>query len=139
MTLNQYQVQALKTKQANAAGLLYDAVALAGEAGEVCNEVKKWHRDDNQTLTDRRRDKLRDELGDVLWYVSNMALDLGYTLEEIAEANQRKLEARYAGKAHAEIKVAAIGTEGFSEVGYSPVREFDRDGDAYRYKFDGSH
>ena len=89
--------------------------------------------------TEDLRDKLRDELGDVLWYVSNMALDLGYTLEEIAEANQRKLEARYAGKAHAEIKVAAIGTEGFSEVGYSPVREFDRDGDAYRYKFDGSH
>lgn len=122
MNLNTYQAQAMQTKQPNAAGLMYDAVALAGEAGEVCNDVKKWHRDDDETLTVARRGKLLSELGDVLWYVANMAHDLGYTLEEIAEANIEKLKARYAGKAHAEIGI--VWPEG-----YSPCREHDRIGD----------
>lgn len=127
MTLNEFQTQAMKTKQPNAAGLLYDAVALAGEAGEVCNEVKKVHRDWSGVVTHERLDKLRDELGDVLWYVANMAFDLGISLETIAEVNIKKLEARYEAKQIAAAYRSAI----IDGAAYSPVREFDRPGDKY--------
>lgn len=75
--------------------IIYPAVALAGEAGEVCNEIKKYLRDDHHVLTPARATRIIEEMGDVLWYLDALAEELGVTLEEIAEGNLDKLAKRY--------------------------------------------
>jgi NTP pyrophosphatase (non-canonical NTP hydrolase) len=70
-------------------GLYYIAMGLAGEAGEVANKIKKHIRDGVLDF-----DKVADELGDVLWYVSQMASELGYDLNTVAEGNIKKLYSR---------------------------------------------
>lgn len=92
MTLDTYQNLAKRTKKAS--GLHYTCVALAGEVGEVCNEVKKWDRDDKQIMTDGRKQKILLELGDSLWYLASLADDLGTTLETVALMNLQKLARR---------------------------------------------
>jgi NTP pyrophosphatase (non-canonical NTP hydrolase) len=69
--------------------LVYPALGLAGEAGEVADKVKK-------VIRDRIEDTegLIRELGDVLWYVTACARELGVTLEDVAIGNLRKLEDR---------------------------------------------
>jgi NTP pyrophosphatase (non-canonical NTP hydrolase) len=75
--------------------LEYPTLGLAGEAGEVANIVKKIQRDFGGEITDEVRLKLKDELGDVLWYISACADELGLTLTEIAEFNVEKLAKRH--------------------------------------------
>lgn len=98
LTLNEYQRQALRTAQVerrndmtDQRGLACDALGIAGEAGEVADLVKKQvghgHPADHE--------KMKRELGDVLWYVSVLAHRYGFTLEEVATANVAKLRARY--------------------------------------------
>lgn len=65
-----------------------------GEAGEVQGKLKKIIRDDEGVVTDEKRDALAGELGDVLWYVANLASELGLGLEDIAVANVEKLLSR---------------------------------------------
>jgi NTP pyrophosphatase (non-canonical NTP hydrolase) len=83
--------------------LVYPALALTGEAGELANVVKKLVRQSDSlapvaVVDDEERAKLGEELGDVLWYVGALATELGFTLEEVAKANLTKLAERY-GKA----------------------------------------
>ncbi len=73
--------------------VMYCALGLAGEAGEVTEQVKKSWRN-NMEITKDRKEKIADELGDVLWYVSNLATELGLNLESIAGANLTKLAKR---------------------------------------------
>lgn len=68
-----------------------DALGLAGEVGEVVDLIKK-DRFQSQPFD---RDKLRNELGDVLWYLTSLATSVGMTLQEVAEANAAKLRKRY--------------------------------------------
>lgn len=75
--------------------LEYPTLGLAGEAGEVANIVKKIQRDFGGEITDEIRAKLKDELGDVLWYISACADELNLTLAEIAEFNVEKLAKRH--------------------------------------------
>ena len=75
--------------------LEYPTLGLAGEAGEVANIVKKIQRDFGGEITDGIRAKLKDELGDVLWYISACADELNLTLTEIAEFNVEKLAKRH--------------------------------------------
>jgi NTP pyrophosphatase (non-canonical NTP hydrolase) len=70
-------------------GLAYTALGLTGEAGEFSEKIKKWIRDGN--LDSRLAAK---ELGDVLWYLTASARELGYSLQDIAEMNMVKLLAR---------------------------------------------
>lgn len=72
----------------------YPALGLAGEAGEVCEHLKKLIRDDDGRLSDERRRALKKELGDVLWYVAAVATELDASLAEIAAANVDKLADR---------------------------------------------
>lgn len=104
-----YQEQARKT--ANTEGEAKDrlanwALGLAGEAGEVADIVKKhvYHGHELDL------EELKDELGDVLWYLAGMSYDLDVWFSEIAEGNIDKLKKRY--------------PEGFSQE-----RSINRDGE----------
>lgn len=72
----------------------YPALGLAGEAGEVCEKIKKAIRDDQGQITERRRRMLRKELGDVLWYVAALCSELEVSMEEVARQNVEKLNSR---------------------------------------------
>ena len=76
------------------AWLTYPALGLAGEAGEVAEHAKKAIRDDAGMITGERRDALAKELGDVLWYVAQLASELGLDLDTIAGENLEKLFSR---------------------------------------------
>lgn len=70
--------------------IIYPALGIAGEGGEVAEKVKKWLRGDKEL------DKLEllKEAGDVLWYLTSLADDLGYTLQDLVDANIQKLTSR---------------------------------------------
>lgn len=78
--------------------LLYPTLKLNGEAGEIAEKVGKLWRDRN--LTDTRemgpetRMEILKEIGDVLWYCSELAFRLGFKLSDVAAANIEKLESR---------------------------------------------
>lgn len=96
MELYEYQekIQPLKKYPAKH-GLGYTVLALAGEAGELANELKKVMRGD-RTL-EEAKDRMILELGDVLWYVAACADELGVPLEYVAGLNLEKLEKREQG------------------------------------------
>ena len=92
MRLNDYQDEARKTAiYPIDDGLTYTALGLCGEAGEVAEKIKKWIRGDNGISL---KEDLLYELGDVLWYLSNLAFELNYTLEDVAKVNLDKLGVR---------------------------------------------
>jgi NTP pyrophosphatase (non-canonical NTP hydrolase) len=72
----------------------YLTLGLAGEAGEVANEVKKVFSKEGGVLTDLRRQQILDECGDVLWYLTRLVDELGSNLDLVARNNQSKLEGR---------------------------------------------
>ena len=96
MDLSQYQARARATAVYPQAGdnLLYPTLGLCGEAGEVAEKIKKMVRDDAGRLTDERRDALAKELGDVLWYLAQIATEADLDLDVVAEANLEKLSSR---------------------------------------------
>jgi|TARA_B110000285_G_scaffold223367_1_gene278799 NTP pyrophosphatase (non-canonical NTP hydrolase) len=89
MTFDEYQEFARSTAiYPEDCKVVYPTLGLCGEAGEVAEKIKK-HMRDGRTLVG-----VGLELGDVLWYISALADDLGVTLEEIAQANVAKLSSR---------------------------------------------
>ena len=97
MNFEEYQSAASRTAlyPRRLSNLEYPTLGLTGEAGEVANIVKKIQRDHGGMLNDDIRTKLKDELGDVLWYISACADELDMTLREIAEYNVDKLAKRH--------------------------------------------
>jgi len=95
MNLNEYQEAALTTAIFPPEyGLIYPALKLAGEAGEVAEKVGKVLRDEGGEFSDEKKKELALEVSDVLWYVAAMAGSLGYTLDEVGEMNLSKLASR---------------------------------------------
>ena len=96
MDLNTYQEKARSTAIYPDLGsnIIYPTLGLSGEAGEISEKVKKVMRDDGGVLTDPKREVLAFELGDVLWYVSQLAAEIDFTLDEIAQMNLDKLFSR---------------------------------------------
>jgi NTP pyrophosphatase (non-canonical NTP hydrolase) len=94
--LSDYQQRSRATAVYPDAGhnLTYPALGLCGEAGEAAEKVKKALRDDRGVLTDERRSALAAELGDVLWYVAQLATEAELDLDAIAEENLSKLLSR---------------------------------------------
>lgn len=102
MDLNEYQQRAGDTGvyQGRGSGsieaLAYTALGCAGEAGEVANVVKKRLKIGEQLDADSK-EKLLEELGDVMWYVAMAASEAHLSLELVAQWNLSKLQHRYGG------------------------------------------
>ena len=95
MQLDAYQQAARKTAIYDERHkVVYPALGLASEAGEVAGKVKKALRDHGGAFDPEQVAALKDELGDVLWYVAVLAADLGLSLDAIAENNVAKLASR---------------------------------------------
>jgi len=71
-------------------GVYYTAIGLAGEVGELLNKIKKIARDKAQIS----KEDITSELGDVLWYLSQLATEMGIDMEEVAKYNLEKLKNR---------------------------------------------
>lgn len=97
MNFNEYQELAIKTAMYPNIGdnFTYPALGLCGEAGEVAEKCKKIIRDKNGVWNyDTDREDLKKELGDVLWYIANIAKEFYLDLNEVAEFNIQKLKSR---------------------------------------------
>jgi NTP pyrophosphatase (non-canonical NTP hydrolase) len=99
MDMRTYQREALKTdrvpseKDETGVSLIVPLLGLAGETGQLLSEYKKYLRDGNAHQLFKER--VAEELGDLLWYVSNVASKYGLDLAEIAEMNLRKTSDRW--------------------------------------------
>lgn len=96
MTLNDLQRDCLRTAVYPNIGdnLPYAVLGLCGEAGEIANKAKKVTRDHGGVLCIDTATEMAKELGDVLWYVSATAHELGFSLETVAEMMLEKLSNR---------------------------------------------
>ncbi len=101
MELNEYQRLASATDQlpgeggvgANRKELLVPLLGLSGEVGELASEYKKFLRDEqgHELFVER----IREELGDIMWYAVNVAAKFGLSLEDVAQWNLEKINARW--------------------------------------------
>ena len=101
MTFNEYQLKARKTaifpnkdKNWQSYRFIYTTLGMMGEAGEVSEKVKKIWRDKGKEINDRDREEIKKELGDVLWYMSQLAWELKIDFDDVASANIKKLQSR---------------------------------------------
>ena len=96
MELNHYQRESRKTALYPDVGnnAIYPTLGLVGEAGEVADKVKKILRDNKGVFDQLNKEAIKFELGDVLWYISQLSSELGYELEDIANSNLQKLNSR---------------------------------------------
>lgn len=94
MTLNEYHALAQRTSRKDISPddhLFNGILGLAGETGECADLVKKHFYQDGRDIIDN----LKDEVGDCLWYIVEIASAMGWTLEEVAQHNVDKLRRRY--------------------------------------------
>lgn len=96
MQFDEYQTKSRETALYPDVGhnFVYPTLGLVGEAGEVADKLKKTIRDDGGILTEEKRREVGKELGDVLWYVAQVASEMGLSLNDVAEGNLEKLFSR---------------------------------------------
>lgn len=96
MEFKEYQIKSRKTAVYPDLGsnFIYPTLGLAGETGEVVEKIKKAIRDDGGNMSEDRREEIKKELGDVLWYLANLSTELGIDFNDVAEANIEKLYSR---------------------------------------------
>ena len=96
MNFDEYQKESRKTaiypgKDNN---LIYPVLGLAGETGEVVEKVKKLIRDKGGKIDEEFKQGIKKELGDVLWYLTQICTELGLSLDDVAKTNLEKLFSR---------------------------------------------
>ena len=95
MLVDDYQKEAVSTAVYGEGNkIIYPTLGLCGEAGEVAEKIKKVLRDKAGVFDDERKQEIAKELGDVMWYIANIANDLGFNLETICQMNLEKLFSR---------------------------------------------
>jgi len=73
---------------------IYPTLGLVGEAGEIAEKIKKVLRDKKGIIDEQTKTEILKELGDVLWYLSQLATELNISLDDIASSNIEKLSSR---------------------------------------------
>lgn len=97
MEFSEYQFKAVKTAvYGEGSKIIYPALGLGNEAGEVLGKIKKCLRDGEGNFSEEWRNKIADEMGDVLWYLAALSRDIEVPLEDIALNNLAKLADRQA-------------------------------------------
>ena len=98
MDFKTYQKKARETAKYPNLGSnnIYPTLGLVGEAGEVAEKVKKVIRDKNSIFDEESKLAIKKELGDVLWYLSNLCTEFDFSLDEVALNNLEKLKLRVA-------------------------------------------
>lgn len=103
MEFDIYQIEAQKTDRVaphddsnELISLVVPMLGLAGETGQLLSEYKKHLRDGEAHRLFKER--VSEELGDLLWYIANVASKFGLTLDEVATDNLAKVKARWAIK-----------------------------------------
>ena len=96
MDFDEYQKESKKTAiyPKIRASFIYPTLGLADEAGEVVGKIKKVMRDDAGVVSEEKLSDIKKELGDVLWYLSQIASELNLNLSDVAKANLEKLLSR---------------------------------------------
>ncbi len=96
MTFDEYQKLSRETAIYPDKGknFVYPTLGLIGEAGEVAEKIKKILRDKNRTINKETKKELAKELGDVLWYLSQLITELNLSLDKVASLNIDKLSSR---------------------------------------------
>lgn len=93
LTFNEYQklsrTTAIYPKIGH--GVIYPTLGISDEAGEVAGKIKKIFRDKNGVFNELDIQEIKKELGDVLWYISQIASELEINLEDVASKNIEKL------------------------------------------------
>lgn len=91
MDFNEYQKLAARTATFEGRDpwypLMYVALGIAGESGELIEKLKKVMRNDNGVISDEKREAMKQEIGDVLWYLSQFARLIDIPFEDAAKAN----------------------------------------------------
>ena len=98
MDFKTYQKKARESAQYPNLGSnnIYPTLGLVGETGEVAEKVKKVLRDKNGIFDQESKEAIKKELGDVLWYLSNLCTEFKFSLDEVALQNLEKLKNRVA-------------------------------------------
>ena len=96
MEFNEYQKKSRQTAvyPVIGQGFVYPALGLAGESGEVVEKIKKIFRDQQGIVSTEQRQAVAKELGDVLWYLAQLATGLDLELNQVAQDNLDKLLSR---------------------------------------------
>lgn len=94
MDFNEYQEKAKETAIYPSERLLLIMTGLHGEGGEIAEKIKKIYRDKSGIVSPADKADLTKEMGDVLWYLSELARFLDVDLQDVAEANISKLSSR---------------------------------------------
>ena len=109
MTPDEYQRNAMRTLcdqhaaerrivSREAVQLLHAVIGLQGEAGELAALLQKWLWYGQEFPREQLAERIKDEAGDVLWYVAELLDACGLSLQDVLEANIRKLRQRYPEK-----------------------------------------
>lgn len=96
MDFDEYQKNCSKTAVYPEIGnnFVYPTLGLTDEAGEVAGKIKKVIRDDGGIISEEKKEEIKKEIGDVLWYAAQLATELGIKLSDVAKTNVEKLSSR---------------------------------------------
>lgn len=96
MTFEEYQKLSRQSAAYPTCGasFVYPTLGLTSEAGEVADKFKKIIRDEDGKISEEKKIEIIKELGDVLWYLSQLSSELDVSLERVAALNLEKLRSR---------------------------------------------
>jgi NTP pyrophosphatase (non-canonical NTP hydrolase) len=96
MEFGEYQKLARTTAMYAGAGnnFAYPALGLCGETGEVAEKIKRVIRDGRDSVSEKEKIEISKEIGDVLWYLANLAAELDLDFDDVARENIAKLKSR---------------------------------------------